>query len=598
MFAYYEWLLLAFPVIGACTNLLIGERLSRRGQNAVAMAGATGPLLVVLPLLVGITLDPSLVGRPTAFPWMRIWSGARFVEARFALRLDALSILLAATLLVGAWFLHLHATRSSAPARVGPLALAQLNGALSTALIVLLADDLVFLLLGWSLSGWLTYGLLRVPRSRLTAADEGERVPILVFWGTSDVLLLVATAIVGRRFASLSLDALIAMSPAPGLQQIPALSLAVAGALACAAVLLRVGVFPWNLPLPATSTSWGRAMARGLVLFLPGVYLLARLYPLLAPVPVLSTAIAWWGALTALLMGLSAASQPASQRSARPALAGQASLLLLAISTGSLPAALAFLPVSALSQALVLLVSTSDPLDPERRVPGAGSGWMSGLGLASLIGLPPLGAFPFCAHLLAALFRTNVALWGLSLGSLFLLAAGGARAIRSRGADSDARPRVGTLWVLATVIVVLGLSSLTSPPLLVGLLGPAVGRAPDQPAWWWFVIVTAITGAGALVGYAYSEPFSRLRCRIAMWTSGWYGVERVWERVAIQPALAAGSFLARAVEPGLANSSLGLLVRWVAGPSKERRALSGLPVLVVLFLMATAAILIYLLLVR
>ena len=36
MFAYFEWLLLAFPLSGACTNAFLGRRLGRRAQTWVA----------------------------------------------------------------------------------------------------------------------------------------------------------------------------------------------------------------------------------------------------------------------------------------------------------------------------------------------------------------------------------------------------------------------------------------------------------------------------------------------------------------------------------------------------------------------------------
>lgn len=598
MFSYYEWLLLAFPIIGACTNVLAGERLSRRGQNAAAMVGASGPLLIVLPLLVGMVIDPELVGRPAAFRWMQVWSGSRYVEARFALRLDTLSILLTATMVFGGWFVHLHATRNLALSAARPFALAQLNGALAAAMIVLLADDMLFLLLGWSLSGWLTYGLLRAERSHLTSTSEGERVPILAFWVTSDVLLLIATGIVSRRFASLSLNDLIALSPAPGLQQVPPLSLVAVVALVCVAAMLRMGVFPWNLPLPTASAHWSRAMAWGLVLFLPGVYLLARLYPLLSSTSVLPDTIAWWGALAALLMGLSAAAQPPGQDGTRLVLLGRASLLLLAIGTGSLLAALALLPVFALSQTLLFLLPVFARPTVETEPKPVGTAWIKALGMAALLGLPPFGGFPFSAYVVATLFRTNLAFCGFLLGALFLLAAGAARTIWPLQAERDHRPSFATLWVLSAVIVVLGLSSSASPTLLPRLLAPTVGDMPDHPAWWWFALVTATTGSGALVGYTQHARIEHLQHWFTTWVPSGERVERIWERAAIQPALAASSFLARVIEPRWADSTFGLLGRWIAVPDRESGALCRLPALIALLMLAAAAILIYLLLVR
>lgn len=596
MFAYYEWLLLAFPVIAACANFLVGERVSRRGQNAIAMAAATAPLLVILPLLVGIAIDPTLVGHPAALPWIRVWSGSRFVEARFALRLDALSILLTATLLFGGWFVHLLATRSPAWSGVRPVVLAQLSGTLAAVMIVLLADDMLFLVLGWSLSGWLTYGLLCAVRGNVATPGEREHVPILIFWAASDLLLLIAAAVVGRRFASLSIDDLIALSPAPGLQEIPSLSLAAAGTLACVAALLRMGVFPWHLPLSAAAPGWARAMARGLVLTLPSVSLLARLAPLLAAAPLLSTAMAWGAALTALLAGLLAVIQPDGRSGCRFVLLAQASLLLLAIAGGSPLAALAYLPVAVLSQALVLLTSTAAPFDAHAGVSNNGSVWVTGFGVASLVGLPPLGAFAFFARLLGVLLRRNPALGGLALGALFLLAVAGAAVVRER--TEQPRLRAGVLWVLTAAIVVLGLASLALPYLPVELLGSEVSHTLDQPPWWAFLIAAATSGVGALAGWRLSAPIEAIRRRIAARTSGWYGVKETWERAVIQPILVLGSFVADTIEPRLARSSLGLLVRWAEGSDEKRGALDSLPALIALLMLAMAMMLLYLLVAR
>ena len=93
MFAYFEWLLLILFPIGILLNGLWGQRFPRRVQDWIACGAIAGSLLVTLPLLIGQILAPGLVGTPTPLTWIRIWAGDHFVQAPFALRIDALSVI-------------------------------------------------------------------------------------------------------------------------------------------------------------------------------------------------------------------------------------------------------------------------------------------------------------------------------------------------------------------------------------------------------------------------------------------------------------------------------------------------------------------------
>jgi NADH:ubiquinone oxidoreductase subunit 5 (subunit L)/multisubunit Na+/H+ antiporter MnhA subunit len=100
MFEYYEWLLLLFPLLGALLNGFLGKRFPPHIQGWIACGAVSGSLLVVLPLFVGVSSSPGLVGQPIPFVWIKIWSGHQFIEGPFALRIDALSITASMTALI------------------------------------------------------------------------------------------------------------------------------------------------------------------------------------------------------------------------------------------------------------------------------------------------------------------------------------------------------------------------------------------------------------------------------------------------------------------------------------------------------------------
>ena len=116
---YLEWFVIAFPLLGALTNGLVGKRLSRRAQNWIACGAVAGSLLVMLPLFFGQAMEPGLIGRSKVFPWITVWSGDNFVQGAFRLRIDALSMLIALTTIVTSLFIHLFIAQNAAedPAR-------------------------------------------------------------------------------------------------------------------------------------------------------------------------------------------------------------------------------------------------------------------------------------------------------------------------------------------------------------------------------------------------------------------------------------------------------------------------------------------------
>ena len=554
MFKYFEWLLLAFPLLGAALNGLLGRRFPRRVQNRIACGAVVGSLLIALPLLAALSTDPGLIGRPSPLHWIRIGMDSRLVPGPLALRVDALSIAAVLTALVGGWFIHLTAARrlENSPARHVILAL--LNGALAMLLAAVLADNVMFLLLGWSLSGWCGYGLFAT-----TSTEPGPALP--AHWPVllaSDLCLLLAVGVASQALVSLSLHHVIALAPARTAEAVtPEVSAAVTVLIAASAAI-RAALFPFHVWISEQGNAIARATTYGLLAVLPGVYLFARVAPLIAQVSFLPSLLSWWGAAAALLMAVRALLQSRTALTYHVIALSQVGLVLLALGIGAHASAVAFLPALVLSHSFAHLTrvdaGTRDTVARLRRL----SSWV----------LTALPALVFGTQLLEAAFYRHTVQGIVVLLTTILLAASATRlwhAQRTRP-QQEAAPSGGVLLLAPLLVGALGAANLISPPPAGRFLAPVLGTGWQQPAWWWFGIALLSTGLGVLFGYALrarlDTPAPGVVRRIVRGTMA----QELFEASA-RRLLQASQFVAHTIEPLAHRWTFGLGSRLLAGPA-------------------------------
>ncbi len=285
MIGYLEWFVIAFPVLGTLLNGFAGQRFSRRVQNWVALGGAVGALVALLPLCVSQVLSPGLAAQSRALPWGRIWDGMLYIEGALRLYIDGLSVWTALVVVgLGLWGMtRAVLDRPASGGRPRWLSLAWIDGLIAAVLLVVLADNLWAVFLGWSLAGWCLYGLIGQER-----APDGW-----LLWSiAADAVFLLALGQLAQSFAHLSVDVL---SVPPLRARLPGLlpyesTLPAAQPLLIWAMLSRFGLL---VPAARTARSYERRTAflfAGLIA-LPGcVVWLRRLSPVLFP-------LVWWQAV-------------------------------------------------------------------------------------------------------------------------------------------------------------------------------------------------------------------------------------------------------------------------------------------------------------
>lgn len=592
MFEYFEWLLLIFPLLGALLNGCLGKRLPPRVQNWIACGAVAAALLGALPLLVGGSVEPGLVGRPVPLTWIQIWSGHRFIKGPFSLRIDALSITVSLMAIVAGLFIHTYAALRTEGEASRHITLALLNGTWAALLILVLADNFAFLLLGWSLTGWCTHSLLNTKLDRSTPQRSPYMLHLL-----SDACMLLAVAIMSRLFASLSLHDVITMTVSTvSTESSPNAGIAVPLLLLISAAI-RAGQFPFQAWAPDHGQSYARATAYGLTSMLPGVYLLARLYPLIEQTPPVPSLLSWWGAITALLMAIVALFQPQIRQLGRTVASVQAGLLFLALGTRGYAILFSFLPAFVLLHTLLQLVTEGNPRAESERAPRREKHWMLIFFLAAVGGLPLLPGFTFHTQLIEWLFYGNKAQWILSMLSTLLLGASAARAVFSLRTQpkTAASSGTGVLFLLVCGITILGLTSLTSPSPLGRFLVPIFGSAGYLPPWWWFGIAILTTGVGTGLGYVLAARQEGPPTGIVRWIAQGYRVKELYSATITRPLLATGKFVAQTVEPRATSWTFGVLAKLVGRRASPDQKDDSLALSMIFFFLGTAAIAAFLL---
>jgi NADH-quinone oxidoreductase subunit L len=540
------WPLVAMIGLPLLCALLVVTTRDAAAAARVAITGSGATWLVALIAAAGqLGADPA-----RAAAW---GSGDGLLGVSFALSFDALAaamVLLATTvgLLVQ---VYSSAYLAGDPRYRSYAALVALFGAAMNT--VVLADDLVVLLIGWEVMGVCSY-LLISHHWELPAARDGA-AKAFVMTRFADLGLLVAIIVLAVDVGSLRIsDVLVALDSG-------ALDDGTVTAVALLLVLAVVGKsaqFPLHTWLPdampgPTPVS---ALIHAATMVAAGVYLLARMLPLIAASDV-ATAVLGLVACATMLIGAAFALTAADvKRALAWSTVSQLAYMFAALAVGSWLAATGHLLVHGAFKALLFLGagclahavgSTAIAAMGGLRRDLPWTFWSMTAGLAALVGLvPTAGFFSKDAVLGAALDATHGQgqvwlAWTVlvcGLGAAVLTAAYATRlwllvffGERSDGpAVHEAPPAMR--WPVALLVV---------PTLLLGpaVLAPGWLGAEAEPFHWSIaVLTTALVLLTALLVRALwdggADPSARLG-RLRPLLVRELGVDAGWDRAVVRP---------------------------------------------------------------
>ncbi|MED5429604.1 MAG: NADH-quinone oxidoreductase subunit L, partial [Chloroflexota bacterium] len=293
-------------------------------------------------------------------------------------------------------------------------------------LLVVLADNLLFLYFAWELVGLGSYLLIGFWFDRRSAAEAAKKAFITTRIG--DVGLLIGIIILFKATGTFHISSIIHVAQNGGISDS---TIMWSSLLIFLGAMGKSGQFPLHVWLPdamegPTPVS---ALIHAATMVAAGVYLVARMMPLFDLVPEMQLIVVITGLFTFIFAGFIALVMTDMKRILAYSTISHLGLMMLSIGTGAVGAALFHLVVHGISKALLFLGagnvmhSTNDETDCWRlgglksKMPITAGIFL--IGSLSLAGIAPLSGFFSKDEILSSVYQE------MGLGFLIVTLAGG-----------------------------------------------------------------------------------------------------------------------------------------------------------------------------
>ncbi|MGN9776213.1 NADH-quinone oxidoreductase subunit 5 family protein [Micromonospora sp. H33] len=396
-------LLPVVPLVAGLLGLLLppaprradtGEAPARRTAIALGVAGAAAALALASALLA--TLDGPAEASAT-------WIDLGGLTVTLGVRLDGAVALVAVAVTAVALAVQVYSVGYlkrgphddvDVDHRYPPYA-AQVSLFTAAMLLVVVSGDLILLLVGWEVMGLCSYLLIAHDR-RLPEAPAAAMKAFLVT-RVGDVGFLLGIALLGVSAGSFRIADVLAHDHATG-------TLTAACLLLLAGVAGKSAQFPLHTWLPDAMAGPTpiSALIHAATMVAAGVYVVARLFPLFARVPVALAVLGVLASVTLLLGALAATAQDDLKRVLAWSTVSQIGYMTGALAVGAPEAALFHLLTHAAFKALLFLAAGAvihavgttlmSRMGGLRHTMPA-TFWCTLVGLGALAGVPPLSGF-------------------------------------------------------------------------------------------------------------------------------------------------------------------------------------------------------------
>jgi NADH-quinone oxidoreductase subunit L len=410
----YLAIILLFPLSGGLFNALLGRTLPRRVGEVVACAVIWGAF--VCSLLAFITFTA-----PVKIEYASWLSDFDF-KAPVALYLDQLSLSLTLMITFVCGLIHLYSVGymkdDPSPARYFAL----LNIFVFAMLTLILAENLPLLYLGWEGVGFCSYALIGFWYTEEKNATAGRKAFIVTRIG--DTAFGIAAVWMFQLFGTVSISELNNMGFLMPGAVITALGILLLIGAAGKSAQLPLSVW---LPDAMAGPTPVSAQIHAATMVTAGVYLLARMFPLIGSSPITLAAIAVTGGVTAFYAATCACAQRDLKRILAYSTISQIGYMVLGVGAGALTASTFHLLTHAFFKALLFLGAgcVITALHHQQDIFSMGGlkkrlptvYWPFLAGALCLSGFPGSGGFFSKDAILGAVFERG----GLLYGSLFAM---------------------------------------------------------------------------------------------------------------------------------------------------------------------------------
>lgn len=342
-----------FPMLGFLALALLGARLSRR-TVAVIGVGSVG-LSAIFSFLVTASFIRSLSSfrgfRLVLWQWIQV--GSFRPEVTFYL--DSLSATMMCTITLVGFLIHLYSAEFMRGDEGFSRFFAYMNLFVSAMLILVLADNLVFLLVGWEGVGLCSYLLIGFWYSNPANGRAAQKAFIVTRVG--DTALIVGLLLLFSKLDTLQIQELLQRALqawSPGSAYATAAALLLLGGAVGKSAQLPLQVW---LPDAMAGPSPVSALIHAATMVTAGVYLIARMNIIFLLSPVSLTIVGIVGALTLLLAGSSALVTRDLKRVLAYSTISQIGYMFLGLGVGAFSAAIFHFVTHAFFKSLLFLTA-------------------------------------------------------------------------------------------------------------------------------------------------------------------------------------------------------------------------------------------------
>jgi NADH-quinone oxidoreductase subunit L len=584
------WLIPAFPLAGFLLAVCAG-----RARRLIAIAA---PAVVGASFIVACAAVIRLVGAPAGARLVDpvyTWIAAGPFAADVAFRIDALAAVMVLVVTGVGFLIHVYSAGYMADDESLPRFFAYLNLFTFAMLLLVLADNLVLLFVGWEGVGLCSYLLIGFWYEKDENAAAGKKAFIVNRVGDVGFvlgLLMLAWTIAepGRMRLDFAMIEAHAATMDPGTATTIALLLLVGAAGKSAQLPLYV----W-LPDAMAGPTPVSALIHAATMVTAGIYMIARLHAVFLAGPVALEVVAVLGAATALFAATIALVQNDIKKVLAYSTVSQLGFMVLGLGVGAFATAIFHLMTHAFFKALLFLGAGSviHGMSGEQDIRRMGglrrkmpvTWWTFLVGTLAIAGAPGLaGFFSKDEILLHAWTSGHPALWVVGALTaaltafymfrlLLLTFAGELRAAPEIAHHVHESPPVMTvpLVVLAVLSVVGGWVGLPDHWLWGNVFGrflaPVLGHPHGEPAAateiTLMLVATLLAAAGAAVAYVFYVRVPGLPAILA-WRlrgvyellAGKYWIDELYDTVVVRPYVRASEALWHVVDQLLIDGAV------------------------------------------
>jgi NADH-quinone oxidoreductase subunit L len=344
------WTIPALPLVGAIVLGLAGPALGSRMSAIIGTASVGLAAIIAGCIGIGWLQHPPPSGAFVQTLWT--WVSLPGLTVRFGLYLDPLSLLMVLVITIIGGLIHLFSTDYMAGEAGYSRYFAYLNLFVAAMLLLVLADDLLILFVGWEGVGVCSY--LLVGFWFADPANGAAAQKSFIVTRIADIAMLAGLLLLSTRIGTLNIHDLTTTSahwPRGALLPEAAAALLLLGGLGKSA---QVPLHTW-LPDAMAGPTPVSALIHAATMVTAGVYLVVRLHPLFMQAPWVMHGIAIGGALTLLIAAGAGLFQTDIKRVLAYSTMSQIGYMFIALGVGAWSAAMFHFLTHAVFKALLFL---------------------------------------------------------------------------------------------------------------------------------------------------------------------------------------------------------------------------------------------------